>query len=237
MKTLIISILIVLALVLGFSVMEGVKMRKAEETQQTQQPVVKSAEGTNFDGTYTVDPKVSKVVWTGKKKVITTWIDHGTIDVKSGDVTIKASESDWTGTNGKIVFDMTTIKSTNSKGEPKPSEMLDKKLKSADFFDVATYPESSFTLKKVTKNANGSYTLEGDLTIKGVTKAVTLASIESLDFVDGGVGQAIQAQGSVTFNRADYNVRFGSDSFFDNLGDEVIEDEVTLDLNLVAVKK
>jgi len=237
MKKLIIIILVLLGIIVIYSVVEGVRKHKEEANQMTKNETVGAAETVNFDGEYVVDAKASKATWTGKKKILVEWIDKGTIDVKSGEVNIKGSETDWAGTEGKIVFDMTTIRSSQTKGEAGESSKLDGHLKSADFFDVAKYPESVFVLKKVTKNNDGTFNLDGDLTIKDVTKPVTLASITNLDVVDGSDGKAIEARGRVTFNRADYNVKFGSDSFFDNLGDNVIENEVALDLVIVAVKK
>src|SRR6202012_1377115 len=50
----------------------------------------------------------------------------------------------------------------------------DEHLKSADFFDAAQYPKISFKLTSFTKDGDDEYTLVGDLTIKDVTKPVTL---------------------------------------------------------------
>lgn len=242
MKKVIIFIVLIFVIVFGFSLRDGYIMHKAEQEKiiannKNMQEEVKKVE--NFDGKYEIDTDASKVVWIGKKKIVKDWIDKGTIEVKSGEVEINASQSDFSNTTGRIVFDMTTIKSskTGTKEDSGGSDKLNTHLKSADFFDVAKYNESSFVLKQVLKKDDGSYDLKGDLTIKGVTKEVELASIKELDFVIGGEGRAIEAKGVVKFNRADFNVRYGSDSFFDNLGDKIIEDEVTLELTLVAVKK
>lgn len=231
--------LLILILV-GYSIWGGAKMYKEEQsTKQAQMEIqteIEEKKIENFDGTYVLDTKTSEVVWTGKKKIIKEWIDKGTIAVKSGDVTIKESLGDWQGTSGKIVFDMTTI--TSNKAGTKDtggSTKLDTHLKSPDFFDIVKFPESSFVLTGVTKKDNG-FDLSGDLTIKGVTKPITLASIKEIHFVEG-TNQYIEARGSVSFNRTDFGVRYGSDSFFDNLGDNIIEDEVTLELLLVAKKQ
>jgi hypothetical protein len=47
-------------------------------------------------------------------------------------------------------------------------------------------------------------------------------------------GNKAEAKAKVTIDRAKYDVRYGSKSFFDNLGDKAIYDEFTLDLDLVA---
>jgi polyisoprenoid-binding protein YceI len=53
-------------------------------------------------------------------------------------------------------------------------EQRDAHLKSADFFDAATFPSISFVSKSVAANADGEYLVKGDLTIHGVSKEVTL---------------------------------------------------------------
>ena len=53
-------------------------------------------------------------------------------------------------------------------------EQRDEHLKSADFFDAATYPEMTFVSTSLTKEGEGEYKLIGDLTLHGVTKSVTL---------------------------------------------------------------
>ncbi|SDX81382.1 YceI family protein [Hymenobacter psychrophilus] len=53
-------------------------------------------------------------------------------------------------------------------------EQRDEHLKSAEFFDAATYPEMTFVSTSFTKEDEGEYKLTGDLTLHGVTKSVTL---------------------------------------------------------------
>src|SRR4051812_27131609 len=53
-------------------------------------------------------------------------------------------------------------------------EMRDNHLRSADFFDVANYPKLRFVSKKVRGDLAGDFTVVGDLTIRGVTREVTL---------------------------------------------------------------
>ena len=50
----------------------------------------------------------------------------------------------------------------------------DEHLRSADFFDAASYPAMSFKSTRATKNADGTFAVTGDLTIRGTTKPVTL---------------------------------------------------------------
>jgi len=82
----------------------------------------------------------------------------------------------------------------------------DNHLKSADFFDVTNTPKITFTSTKIVKTKDG-YDLTGDLTIRGVTKPVTLQAQISDDTDMGpmmGVRRGFSLRGSI--NRFDYNV-------------------------------
>ncbi|MET0238293.1 MAG: YceI family protein [Sphingobium sp.] len=89
---------------------------------------------------------------------------------------------------------------------------LTKHLSSADFFDVAKYPEARFVSKSVTVTGTTA-TIVGDLTIKGITKPVTL----SAQFVGAGTAVGPKGPGKPTvgfhakgkINRADYGMGFG----------------------------
>jgi polyisoprenoid-binding protein YceI len=96
-------------------------------------------------------------------------------------------------------------------------------LKSDDFFGVATYPTADLVITKVEGN-----TYSGNLTIKGVTNPTSFTAIASKD------GKSTVYKGTITVDRSKYNIKYGSKSFFDNLGDKVIYDEFTLDFSLVA---
>jgi len=85
---------------------------------------------------------------------------------KTFDVTITSSKPDFS----DAVFELTTdVSSINTE-----SEMRDKHLQSADFFDVANFPKFTFKSTSITKVADNKYKLTGDLTLHGVTKSVTL---------------------------------------------------------------
>ncbi|MDO9040001.1 MAG: YceI family protein, partial [Bacteroidota bacterium] len=102
-------------------------------------------------------------------------------------------------------------------------------LKSDDFFSVETNPTSELVVTKVESNGN-SYTFTGNLTIKGITNPATFTTTSTK------VGTSTVYNGKLTIDRSKYNVRYGSNSFFDNLGDKAIYDEFTLDFSLVVVE-
>ena len=122
---------------------------------------------------------------------------------------------------GSFTVDMTSLISTDLEGEYKGK--LEGHLKSDDFFGVATHPTSSLVFTSVEASGKNSYEVTGDLTIKGITKPITF------DISIYGS----KATASMKIDRAEYDVRYGSGSFFDNLGDKTIYDEFDMVVDLV----
>jgi polyisoprenoid-binding protein YceI len=110
------------------------------------------------------------------------------------------------------------------------SAQLETHLKSDDFFNVEMYPEATFELVSlVPAKTKDTFTATGKLTIRDVTKDFTFPIVLTVE------GQSmIRAVGKITFNRADFNVKYGSSSFFKGLGDKVISDKIDLTLNLLT---
>jgi polyisoprenoid-binding protein YceI len=123
-------------------------------------------------------------------------------------------------TGGMFVVDMTTINVSDLKaGEGK--EKLEGHLKSKDFFGVAEHPTATFVFTKVQKMAGG-YEIEGNMTIKKITKPI------AFDLKMEGNTAATKLK----IDRSKYNVRYGSGSFFDSLGDNTISDKFELNITL-----
>jgi polyisoprenoid-binding protein YceI len=82
---------------------------------------------------------------------------------------IETEGEDFTTAKGTFTIDVNSVTTKN--------EQRDGHLKSPDFFDVATYPEIKLVLTKITSVDNdGSYDIQGDLTMHGVTKNIKLES-------------------------------------------------------------
>jgi len=169
----------------------------------------------------TVDITESTVTWKGYK---VTGSHEGTIALKSGELTY---DTDGGLTGGSIVIDMTTIACTDLKAGG--AAKLEGHLKSDDFFGVANYPEANLTITNVAaKGTPGDYKITADLTIKETTKPVKFyANIADKD------GKRV-ATADLKIDRTEYDVRYGSGSFFDNLGDKTIYDEFDISVQLVS---
>jgi polyisoprenoid-binding protein YceI len=160
-----------------------------------------------------VNVEKSKVTWKGYK---VTGEHEGTIALKEGFLTYEGTKL----TGGEFVIDMTTISSTDLEGEWK--EKLDGHLKADDFFGVANHPTAKLVITKVEPGNNGAYMITGDFTIKGVT----VPSSFELSADDNS------ATASIKLDRTKYGLKYGSGSFFDNLGDKAINDDFDVNVNL-----
>jgi len=176
----------------------------------------------DFEGNFIFDPAQSSAKWTGSKKIIVDYFDSGSINIKSGNINF----SNGSIAGGEIVFDMQSIFAVTT-GRGDGQDNLTRHLKSEDFFEVETYPEARYVVNSSTQTSEG-YVLNGDLTLKGKTNPISVnvkTATESGNVILVGLAEV---------NRADFDVRFGSESFFNNLGDNVINDIFTLEFSIVA---
>ncbi len=124
-------------------------------------------------GTYAIEPSHARVLFTVEHLGFSTWY------------------GDFTGAKGVLVLDpKDPSKSSVDVSVPTASvsttnAVLDGELKSADWFDAAKYPTISFKSTKVTVTGPGRAAVEGDLTLHGVTKPVTLTATFKAAGVNG----------------------------------------------------
>jgi len=83
---------------------------------------------------------------------------------------LEMDDKDGTKTSGTITLDVSTVNTNNEK--------RDAHLKGEDFFEVSKFPTLTYHIKKVSKAKSGKYKMEGELTLKGITKAVTFNDVE-----------------------------------------------------------
>lgn len=160
-----------------------------------------------------IDTKKSNIHWVGKK---VTGQHEGTIALKDGALVFKGNKL----AGGNFIVDMTTINTTDLDGGMK--EKLDGHLKSDDFFGTEKFKTANLVFKTIADKGNNNYTVTADLTIKGITNPVTFDII-----VNGKT-----ASTKLIVNRAKYDIKYGSGSFFDNLGDKTIYDDFELEVTL-----
>ncbi len=108
----------------------------------------------------------------------------------------------------------------------------DEHLRTADFFDTEKFPTITFAGKKLTKEGDKAV-MTGDLTMKGVTKEVSIP-VEISGPVNGMMGPIIGISGSFTLNRQDYGIQYNK--ALDN-GGLALSNDVRVDINIEALQK
>jgi polyisoprenoid-binding protein YceI len=180
-----------------------------------------STTSSGMAASHVVVDEASSIIWEGSKIVGGKHV--GTIDIKE-------SSLDFSGTEligGSFIMDMNSIKNTDLSGGS--ATKLEGHLKSDDFFGVSKYPTARFEISNVSPGeAAGEYQVTGDLTIKSTTLPISFPVI--VMWADGRA----TAMATISIDRADFDVRFGSGRFFDGLGDKAIKDEFTLEVSIVS---
>jgi len=159
----------------------------------------------------------STAKWSGKK--ITNQVHSGSLKFSSASLSLENLNKP----DGVFTVDMTSLTNEDLTGEYK--QKLEGHLKSEDFFSVDKHPKATLVIKKVNSHNINSYELTGDLTIKDITHSVNFNLIVYKDRVES----------KLTFDRSKYDIQFASGSFFENLGDNLILDEITLDITLQKI--
>jgi polyisoprenoid-binding protein YceI len=174
---------------------------------------------------YKLDAASSSVEWTAKK---VTGQHNGTVAIKSGELKAEAGKL----TAGKFAMDMTAIKVVDIT-DAETNGKLAGHLNSDDFFATAKNPESTFEIVSVEPIANAAagapnYTVKGNLTIKGIAKAITFPATITMD------EKELKANAQFDIDRTEWDIKYGSGKFFQDLGDKMINDAFNVKFNIVA---
>ena len=171
---------------------------------------------------FVVDAAKSTCKWTGKKVTGSHW---GNIKIASGVIYAENGNVK----NGSVQIDMKSIEVKDL--EPaKGGDKLLGHLKSEDFFSVDKNPTAKLDIKSVTAAANG-VTCVADLTIKGITKEITFpATIAYMDNV-------MIVSADFKIDRTKWDIKYGSGSFFSDLGNKAIDNDFEVSIKLEAASE
>lgn len=218
-----------LILTLIFAVVACKNEKKTEEKETTTST---KQEQLTHNGLKVIDVDNSSIIWKGYKLLG----NHtGNIKLKRGELTFDNGVL----TGGSFVADMNSIRATelmddgdddeeeDGDGDGDENEGHDDRddlanhLKNGDFFDTNTFPTARFVITDVRYQSN-SYTIKGSMTIKDKTNEIEFpAQITDSHF-----------KATVSIDRTKYGIKYGSGSFIDNLGDNVIKDNFELEISL-----
>lgn len=211
-----------LSLLLAISIVAVSCKKKADEAKTTEATEV--AEATAASAKYSAVPSESSIEWKGFKP---TGTHNGTIALSNGVLTVNDGNIE----SGTFMIDMSTITVKDIPADNEMNGKLTGHLKSADFFDIEKYPTSVFTVTNF-ETKDGKSMLSGNLSMKDAKNEITFPVNVSMD----GDMMTLTSE-TFTIDRSKWNVKYGSKSFFDDLGDKFINDEFELKITLKAKKQ
>jgi len=176
----------------------------------------------SFSQSFKADQKATSVKWFAEK---VTGAHDGSISIKSGSLKVDNGKI----TGGEFEIDMTSITCADIENAEYNAKLVGH-LKSEDFFNVDKHKTAKLVITKVTQKKGDIHYFRGNLTIKGITKEIKFEAK-----VSNG-GDKITATGTIVLDRTDFDVKYSSGSFFENLGDKVIYDEFKIEVSLTANK-
>lgn len=162
---------------------------------------------------------------------------HSSIDFSTKHLMVSKINGQFTDYDGVIKFDPNDLAASKVEVTVKAAsittnmEKRDTHLKSADFLDVEKFPTLTFVSKSITKSGD-AYQLTGDLTIKGVTKEISVPA-EISGPVNSPMGTVLGIQASFKINRQDYGVSWNKT--MDN-GGLIVSNDVNVEVNIEAHK-
>ncbi|MFZ9942354.1 MAG: YceI family protein [Bacteroidia bacterium] len=172
---------------------------------------------------FKVDTQKSSVEWYAEK---VTGKHNGLINLKTGQLLNNHGRY-----GGSFVMDMTSLVCSDLKDGSKAK--LEGHLKSEDFFSVQKHPTASFEITSMSpisgaKAGAPNYTVAGKMTIKGITNDISFPANVTI------TGATMMATADIKIDRSKYDIRYGSKTFFSDIGDKAIFDDFTLKVKLVG---
>ena len=171
---------------------------------------------------YKASTDKSAIKWVGRK---VTGEHNGTVALKSGSVSVDGTKI----SGGKFEIDLSSVTCADLTDQTYNQKLIEH-LKSDDFFSTAKHPTALLEIVSGTKTTGDKYDIKGRLTIKGITKDITFpATVKVTD-------KNLVAIAKVKIDRTQYDIRYGSASFFEGLGDKAISNDFELDVNIAATR-
>lgn len=177
------------------------------------------------DGLYALNKIAPSIKWTAKK--VGGSGHSGTINIENGKFKVEEGSL----TSGIINFDMSSFAVTDIEDEEKAANFTSHLL-SEDFFDIENFPSTSMAISSIVKGdgvlqATTSLNLHGTAVDYKVPVTITKVVNEGIE--------SYEISGKFFVNRTLHGITYGSGSFFDDLGDRAIKDEVLLQFTFTAV--
>ncbi len=173
-------------------------------------------------GDYTIDPAHSRIGFVARHAMVTKV--RGGFNSFSGSLHLDAADP--AKSSAELSIDVESVDTRQ--------EQRDGHLRTNDFFDAPTYPTITFKSTSVKQVDSDNFEVTGDLTIKDVTKPITV------DFEYGGIAtdpmgnERVGFEGKASLNRSDYNVSFNAVL---ETGGVMVSDKISLEFDISAIRK
>ena len=174
----------------------------------------------SLDGTYVIDASHSRVGFSARHAMVTTV--RGQFNEFEGTATFDAANP--AASSAQVVINPASIDTHQAD--------RDGHLRSDDFFAVETYPEIRFVSTAAALVDSETWALTGDLTIKDVTKPVTITFEYTGSATDPFGNQRVGFEGAVTVNRKDWGLTWNAAL---ETGGVLVSEKVKLEFDISAI--
>lgn len=172
-------------------------------------------------GTYVLDPAHTTIGFVARHAMVTK--TRGKFEDFEGTITVAENIAD---SKADVTIKSASINTGN--------DDRDSHVKGDDFFAVEKYPELTFTATSFNVDEAGNGTVTGDLTIKGVTKPVTL-DVESEGLAEDPFGNTrFGFEATTKINRLDFGIDFNAPL---KTGGVLVSEEIMIELEVSAIKQ
>ncbi|MFI5955182.1 YceI family protein [Cryptosporangium sp. NPDC051539] len=175
----------------------------------------------DLTGEYTLDPTHTRIGFVARHAMVTKV--RGSFNEFEGSAVVDGDNPEKS--SAKIVIKAASIDTRN--------EQRDGHLRTNDFLDPETYPEITWASTAVKAVDGDNYEVTGDLTIKGVTKSITIPFAFEGAAKDPFGNVRIGFEGSVTINRQDFGITWNAAL---ETGGVLVSDKITLEFEVSAIK-
>lgn len=176
---------------------------------------------TTLTGEYTLDPSHSRIGFVARHAMVTKV--RGSFNAFTGTASIDGTDPSKSSVS--VTIDAASIDTRNAD--------RDGHLRGNDFLDLETYPEITFASTSISQSGDDAFDVTGDLTIKGVTKEITVPFSFEGTATDPFGNSRVGFEGSTTINRKDYGVTWNAVL---ETGGVLVSDKITLEFEISAIK-
>jgi len=177
---------------------------------------------TDLTGDYVLDPTHTRLGFVARHAMVTKV--RGSFEQFEGKAHLDFADP--TKSTAEVTFQIASVNTGQAQ--------RDDHLRTNDFFDAQTYPTGRFVSTGVTKVDDDTYELAGELTLKDVTKPVTITWESTGTAKDPFGNTRVGFEGKATINRKDWGIEYNATL---ETGGILISDRITLEFDVSAIKQ